>query len=44
LEGDVRIAEPGMCRWVATAGNIPTRHAESVAAAMRPAATDREAP
>jgi hypothetical protein len=38
--GDVRIAEPCMCRWVSTAALATTRHAQSVAAAKEAAEID----
>jgi hypothetical protein len=30
LSGELRVAEPGMCRWMSTHGTIGTRHAASV--------------
>lgn len=39
LSGELRIAEPGMCRWVSTAGLAQTRHAQSVSAATTSPAT-----
>ena len=38
--GDLRIAEPCMCRWVSTAELAMTRHAQSVAAAKEAAQVD----
>ncbi|MGI9642186.1 MAG: hypothetical protein ACR2N9_05330 [Acidimicrobiia bacterium] len=33
LSGELKIAEPCMCRWLSTAGLAGTRHAQSVDAA-----------